>query len=836
MTQVTQADPDGTGPLASPVFAYQYEGGTLLTAATDARNHTTTYGHDAFARLALVTQPDPDGTGPLASPQVDYAYDAKGNLTSATDPLGHTTAFEYDGLDRRVKQTDPDPDAAGPQTSPVTTFGYDLVGNLVSRVDPLGHATTYVYDNLDRPTETHQPDPDGAGPLPAPVTTFAYDPAGNLLSLTDAAGNLTTYGYDGLNRRTSETNALGQARTTAYDAMGNVVGATDRDGRTRSWAYDNLNRATDETWADAAGTVTNVIHSAYDAKGRLTSVADDPSAYAYTYDNADRLTGIDNLGTPNAPRITQAFGYDKASNRVFSETQVGGATDHADHFAFDNLNRLIEQDQSGAGVAEKRVDYAYDAAGRMTGMARYGDLAGTSLVAGTSNAYDDDNRLTGITHTPFGGSPIAYAMAYDAASRLVSKTDADGTTNYAYDADDQLLGAADPNAPAGDEAYSYDANGNRTSAGYGTGADNRLLSDDAYDYAYDAEGNRTSRTDRATGAADRYAYDERNRVTGITAEDAAGAVTGSVAYAYDALDRRIAKSADANGDGAADSAERYSWDGANLNLVLGGGASGAVTHRMLSRPGTPGALADEEAGKPASAADRVAWDLADREGTVRDVVGNGGVALDHLRYDGFGNVTGQTDASHAPRHQFAGLEWDADAGLYYAWHRYYDAGSGRFVTQDPIGFGAGDGNLYRYAGNDPVNGIDPSGLAYEATSGGGGGRPPMPGVELAPGVRVRPDGTLEVTGEGLDLTGGAFSGGAGEGLSEHLRDSEPVSGRSHSMFDIEDVLSPHIDPTPQPYVTWLGGPSDMEETARYMWDQQLAERHNAALASYVEGT
>jgi hypothetical protein len=38
-----------------------------------------------------------------------------------------------------------------------------------------------------------------------------------------------------------------------------------------------------------------------------------------------------------------------------------------------------------------------------------------------------------------------------------------------------------------------------------------------------------------------------------------------------------------------------------------------------------------------------------------------------------------------------------------------DANVGRFIGQDPIGFSAGDSNLYRYVGNSPLNGSDPSG-------------------------------------------------------------------------------------------------------------------------------
>jgi uncharacterized protein RhaS with RHS repeats len=45
--------------------------------------------------------------------------------------------------------------------------------------------------------------------------------------------------------------------------------------------------------------------------------------------------------------------------------------------------------------------------------------------------------------------------------------------------------------------------------------------------------------------------------------------------------------------------------------------------------------------------------------------------------------------------------------------RYYDASNGRFISEDPIGFDAGDGNLTRYVGNSPTNFRDPSGLIDE---------------------------------------------------------------------------------------------------------------------------
>lgn len=49
----------------------------------------------------------------------------------------------------------------------------------------------------------------------------------------------------------------------------------------------------------------------------------------------------------------------------------------------------------------------------------------------------------------------------------------------------------------------------------------------------------------------------------------------------------------------------------------------------------------------------------------------------------------------------------------YAWdsNKDYDPETGRWTTKDPILFGGGDANLYGYVANDPINGLDPSGLS-----------------------------------------------------------------------------------------------------------------------------
>ncbi|MDB5341248.1 MAG: repeat protein, partial [Planctomycetaceae bacterium] len=57
---------------------------------------------------------------------------------------------------------------------------------------------------------------------------------------------------------------------------------------------------------------------------------------------------------------------------------------------------------------------------------------------------------------------------------------------------------------------------------------------------------------------------------------------------------------------------------------------------------------------------------------------------------------------------------DESNGLYFMRNRYYDPTTGRFTQKDPSGLSGGDGNLYRYVGNSPVQFIDP--LGFEGDS------------------------------------------------------------------------------------------------------------------------
>jgi RHS repeat-associated protein len=57
-----------------------------------------------------------------------------------------------------------------------------------------------------------------------------------------------------------------------------------------------------------------------------------------------------------------------------------------------------------------------------------------------------------------------------------------------------------------------------------------------------------------------------------------------------------------------------------------------------------------------------------------------------------------------------GGRYDGETGLYDFRNRFYDPEKGRWLNLDPLGFAAGDSNLYRYEGGGPTNATDPSGL------------------------------------------------------------------------------------------------------------------------------
>ncbi|ECC8734380.1 hypothetical protein DFR18_001565 [Salmonella bongori] len=129
----------------------------------------------------------------------------------------------------------------------------------------------------------------------------------------------------------------------------------------------------------------------------------------------------------------------------------------------------------------------------------------------------------------------------------------------------------------------------------------------------------------------------------------------------------------------------------------------------------------------------------DHRGLPLALVNAEGKADWSAEYDAWGNVLSENNPHNLKQLiRLPGQQYDEETGLYYNRHRYYDPSQGRYITQDPIGL-EGGWNSYSYVKNNPVNWIDPLGLAH--TSG--------KWKDCGKGCRIRIDG--DAVGDGRHL-------------------------------------------------------------------------------------
>jgi RHS repeat-associated protein len=381
-------------------------------------------------------------------------------------------------------------------------------------------------------------------------------------------------------------------------------------------------------------------------------------------------------------------------------------------------------------ASDKRIDFTYTADSRFDEIDRYADLAGTKLVAKTNYTYDDAGRLTNLNHAKGATTFADYSWTFDSAGRLTQQAFTDylsntNTSDYSYDDTGQLT-AADHDYQS-DESYTYDDNGNRVSGNgdsYTTGDHNRMTTDGTYTYSYDAEGNRIARFIDAdssgtlnTGDTDitEYEWDHSNRLIGVTEYATyGGSVTQDVDYVYDLNQRLIKRTIDADGAGAGTTAtEHFVYDGNQIIFTFDESATGdQLTHRYLWGPQVDQLIVDETVASDGST-DTVNWALTDHLGSVRDLVQYDATldatsVVGHYVYDAFGQVNSHTGAATSI-FLFTGRYREDATDLQWNLNRWYDPATGKWISEDPIGFSAGDANLCRYVENTPISHTDPTG-------------------------------------------------------------------------------------------------------------------------------
>jgi len=666
---------DYGGPLQNTTV-YTYDSHGRQTSVTDPLGYTTRYEYDSKGNLIKITNPLGHST--------TFTYDARGNRLTSTDANGHTSTYAYDLLDRKISFTDSlghttrySYDANGNlvaihlsngqnitqeydgynrlirTTDPLghsQRFSYDYNDNLIYSTDANGHTTTYTYDVLGR--RVSMTDANNH------TTTFSYDAAGNLISLTDAKGNTTTFSYDAANRMVGKTYPDGTSYAYSYDATGRKISQTDPNGNTINFSYDHLNRLVQKQYPDG----TTAVY-AYDLLGRLLSGRNTDSVIEYTYDALGRII----TANQNGKRIS--YSYDAVGNRISMTTPESKVVQYEY-----NDNNFMTKIQLSNG---KGISYSYDSLSRIIRK----DFSNGMY---TTMSFDNAGRLVNISYNKSDGTSIySQTNTFDNMVNIVQKTTQEGITNYRYDNIYQLLYADHPSMS--DEQFSYDPVGNRlTSSDFSDwtyNSRNELESYDGVAFRYDNNGNTIAKTD-ANGTTI-YHYNYENRMIRV---DLPGGNTAS--YKYDVLGRRIEK----NVNGVM---TQFLWDG---NVLLAEyGSTGNLLRNYFVGAGDLNPSIIAEGGQ-------VYFYIKDHLDSPQKLVDENGDIKWAGEYSAFGEVTvSMNDVRNNFR--FPGQYLDGETGFYYNVHRYYDAGIGRYLREDPIGLEGGI-NFFVYVQNNPLNQID----------------------------------------------------------------------------------------------------------------------------------
>ena len=208
---------------------------------------------------------------------------------------------------------------------------------------------------------------------------------------------------------------------------------------------------------------------------------------------------------------------------------------------------------------------------------------------------------------------------------------------------------------------------------------NRLLEDDSFTYTYDNNGNLATKTSKANPTAvTTYHWDAQDQLIQINLPNST-----TVTYKYNGLGRRIEKN-------VTGSITRYVYDGENILLEYDGSNTFLARYSHGDQVDQP--LILQKAGLGFFSYH------SNHQGSITHLTNSSGTFANSYVYDSLGRRLSVAEAVIQP-YGYSGREFDGGSGLYFYRARYFDADTGRFLSEDPIGLEGGDSNFYAYTFN-----------------------------------------------------------------------------------------------------------------------------------------
>jgi YD repeat-containing protein len=357
------------GPAAG-VFSGGHDAGTPdtgnITATVNGTNYTVSFGAGdtggtIATRLAAAMSGSTVVTAMASGNQVNLTSKTAGTSGNATLTASYTwnnSVFTQASFTTAASGVFGGYDALLLDNNPYKTlYFYDALGNLV-RVDQKGTA----------PSDSSQ----------WRTRTFTYNSLSQLLTATNPESGTITYAYD-------NDGELLQKTSPAPNQTGSAT-------QTVSFCYDELHRVTGKGYgAQSCPLATPVVTYAYDsgtnAKGHLTSLADQAGTASYTYDILGRLTGeTRTLTGANNAAVSKNISYTyNLDGSVKTLTYPSGKVIT---YAPDSAGRTVSAVDSGSGINYVTgATYGPDSA--LTGF-----ISGNSgTFAGITNAFSYNKRL-----------------------------------------------------------------------------------------------------------------------------------------------------------------------------------------------------------------------------------------------------------------------------------------------------------------------------------------------------------------------------------------------------------------------------------------------------------